>query len=321
MLQIENRNGRLHAKGLVDGKRVNRSLNLPASSMKEAKAAIKRIEEGKGKPKEELLAVIADAYIAWKEMEGRDTRSPDYLYRIPFLIAKIGKTRPSEIDVALLMRTHFKGKAAGTVKKTMNILKAMLRFGVEHGMAASVPSFPSLKVDDARDVSFSPSQVREFISLVKMHWPEHELPAMILVDAGLRVGELCALRWDDISETCITVKKKTAGKAKLRSVPMSKRLQEAVERHRKATGKMVSVTPNTLSKVLAVVVSDCCTRMGIERLRVHDLRHTFARQCGEAGVDLAELQCLMGHSNISMTVRYRGFLKSRASSVIHGFGV
>lgn len=320
MLQIENREGTLYAKGLVDGKRVNRCLNLPASSMREAKAAIKRIEEGKAKPKEESLAEVAEAYIEWKDMEGRNTGSPDYLYRIPFLVKTVGKTRPSEIDVALLMRTHFKGKAAGTIKKTMNILKAVLRFGVEHGMVASVPSFPSLKVDDARDISFTPSQVSEFVKLVREYWPDHELPALVLVDSGLRVGELCALKWDEISETCITVKKKAAGKAKLRSVPMSKRLLEAVERHRKGSGRLVSVTPNSLSKTLAVVVADCCKRMGVDRLRVHDLRHTFARQCGEAGVDLAELQYLLGHSTISMTVRYRGFLKSRASSVIHGFG-
>jgi integrase len=61
------------------------------------------------------------------------------------------------------------------------------------------------------------------------------------------------------------------------------------------------------------------TEVGIDDFRVHDLRHTFAWQCAFHGCDLGELQMLMGHANIAMTMRYRGFIMSKAKGVINEF--
>ena len=47
-----------------------------------------------------------------------------------------------------------------------------------------------------------------------------------------------------------------------------------------------------------------CNRAGIKNLRFHDLRHTFATRLVLAGVDLATVSKLLGHSSITMTMRY-----------------
>lgn len=67
-------------------------------------------------------------------------------------------------------------------------------------------------------------------------------------------------------------------------------------------------------------VREFCGEFGIEpHLTLHDLRHTFAYQCGARGIDLGDLQLLMGHRDLSMTMRYRGYCKSRATEVIASF--
>jgi integrase len=43
---------------------------------------------------------------------------------------------------------------------------------------------------------------------------------------------------------------------------------------------------------------------GIQRLRFHDLRHTFATRLVRANVDLITVQQLLGHAKITMTARY-----------------
>ena len=45
-------------------------------------------------------------------------------------------------------------------------------------------------------------------------------------------------------------------------------------------------------------------RAGIERMRIHDLRHTFAATCDNAGGALYEVQKLLGHSTPVMPQRY-----------------
>ena len=59
---------------------------------------------------------------------------------------------------------------------------------------------------------------------------------------------------------------------------------------------------------------------GEDSMRVHDLRHTFAylvaKGDGTHGADLGDLQYLMGHEDIKQTMRYRGFIQSRAKGYV-----
>gem|GEM_PF-3918301 len=57
-------------------------------------------------------------------------------------------------------------------------------------------------------------------------------------------------------------------------------------------------------KSIRTAFKNACIRAGIESLRFHDLRHTFATRLVLSGVDLVTVSKLLGHSTIHMTMRY-----------------
>ena len=57
-------------------------------------------------------------------------------------------------------------------------------------------------------------------------------------------------------------------------------------------------------------------RTGIESLRFHDLRHTFASRLAQAGVPLLAIMELMGHASITMTMRYAHLAPSNRRAAV-----
>jgi site-specific recombinase XerD len=51
-------------------------------------------------------------------------------------------------------------------------------------------------------------------------------------------------------------------------------------------------------------------------LRVHDLRHVFAAIIAEKGGDLADIATLLGHTNLSTTLRYRSLVRVKATRLL-----
>ncbi|MFN3740471.1 MAG: site-specific integrase, partial [Thermodesulfovibrionales bacterium] len=81
----------------------------------------------------------------------------------------------------------------------------------------------------------------------------------------------------------------------------------------------VFVNPQTGKRLTDIKrsFSSACRRAGIQDLRFHDLRHTFASHLVMAGVDLRTVQELMGHKSITMTLRYSHLAKAHKEREIN----
>lgn len=137
-----------------------------------------------------------------------------------------------------------------------------------------------------------------------------------LLWTGMRLGEALALRWEDIiwcSET-IRVRRSvyqgqfgTPKSGKGRDIPMNSRLIEVLKGLRHLKGELVFSTadgklldPANVKRPFAVALK----KAGLPQIRVHDLRHSFASQLVQRGVQLKAVQELLGHADIKMTLRY-----------------
>ena len=147
----------------------------------------------------------------------------------------------------------------------------------------------------------------------------YKLGVLIALYSGLRVGELCALHWDDIKDDRICVNKSyrriKAGSAtvlevstpktpaSVRIIPIPSSIRCIVEPFRSTgpvlkthTGKQVE--PRLMQLKFSKYISDCA----MEKTNFHALRHTFATRCIEAGFDVKTLSEILGHTDVKTTL-------------------
>ncbi|MDD3815669.1 MAG: site-specific integrase [Desulfocapsaceae bacterium] len=147
------------------------------------------------------------------------------------------------------------------------------------------------------------------------HKPEHYPLALLLARTGMRIGEAVALNWDDIDfdKAIITVRRAksrtvidTPKSGKSRNIDMSNQLS-VVLRERKSEAKSKWVFPGIKSDTLDATAwrrrtfDKILELAGLQKMRVHDLRHTYASLMLEQGQPLIYIQRQLGHHSIQIT--------------------
>ena len=134
---------------------------------------------------------------------------------------------------------------------------------------------------------------------------------MMLILTGARRGEVQGMRWADITlakDKGVWTKLGSATKQKTdHIVPLSKAACQLLAKINKRGGEYVFPSSGNPSGHIIEIKNGwtaLCERAGIEGLRVHDLRHSFASQLVSSGASLPLIGALLGHSNPNTTARY-----------------
>jgi len=137
---------------------------------------------------------------------------------------------------------------------------------------------------------------------------------MLLLDTGLRIGELISLKIDDIHIDEGLMKVMGKGK-KERMVPIGNKAQKALQSylfrqrpkpaHSGIENAFLSIfgTPITENSV-ELMFSRLAKKSGIKRLHAHLCRHTFATMFLLNGGDVFTLQQILGHTTLEMVRNY-----------------
>ncbi len=204
------------------------------------------------------------------------------------------------------------------VNRHLALLRAIFRRAVRDGKLEVSPigSVRFLRENNARVRYLTPEEEERLLGAV----PERFQPLIIVaIHTGMRQGELLRLRWKDVDFFSGTITVRQAKSGEGRRLPMNRVVRETLRNLRqericeaKARGDghelfspYVFCAPR--GGYLFNVKRDwyrVLRRTGIEDLRFHDLRHTFASRLVMAGVDLYSVQTLLGHKTSAMTLRY-----------------
>ena len=125
----------------------------------------------------------------------------------------------------------------------------------------------------------------------------------LLLLTGCRTGEILKLRWREVDGDTLELEDSKTGP---RQVLLSPEARAIIERQLRSESPWVFPSPvNPARPRFDLSVWKKVRKLaGIEDVRLHDLRHTFASQAAMQGIPLPVVARLLGHAQVQMTLRY-----------------
>jgi integrase len=125
-------------------------------------------------------------------------------------------------------------------------------------------------------------------------------------NTGARQAEILKLNWEDINLNQGYINLRDTKNNESRIIPINEALKTTIKSLQKNNDNdtvFVYKNSNPVKSVKTAFYS-ALRRSRIDKCRFHDLRHTFATRLVMAGVDIVTVKELLGHKDISMTMRY-----------------
>ena len=216
--------------------------------------------------------------------------------------------------------------APRTVADILSVLRSILRFAMRRGETiASDGSSVRIRRQTKPIRVLSIREQQALCGQLLAEPSPKNIGILLSLHTGLRLGEICALRWEDISfeERTLSVFRTaqricniedayprtriivTAPKShdSIRTIPLTPDLVRllhslAVPRQGYFLSGPNITEPRTMQYHFAKVAAS----IGIEGATFHTLRHTFATRCVELGFDVKSLSEILGHSTVNLTM-------------------
>jgi integrase len=231
---------------------------------------------------------------------------------------------------AFVLKKLAEGLSQKTIKDILIVLKMILKFGSKNKYFEYQQfdiQFPTER--ERHDIEvLSKSNQKKIMNYIQSHFTFRNLGIFICLSAGIRIGEICALTWDDVdTESGIICVRKTIQriyivengnrhtellldtpktKNSIRDIPMSRELIKMLKPIKKVVNSSFFVLTNdskpTEPRTYRNYYKKLITELDIPELKFHGLRHSFATRCIESKCDYKTVSVILGHSNISTTL-------------------
>lgn len=223
-----------------------------------------------------------------------------------------------------------KGTAPSTINQYMNMLSPCLTYAEDSGIIVKKPKITWLKTEKAEIEAFTFDEYRLIINAAI--GISHTLYLFILLcgEAGLREGEVKALKWEDIDfqGRSMTIRHQTLyGKTTtpkgntIRTIPLTNTLYEALNNTLNKRGYVVQVDGKQITDNQAtwfcrkVYVAAGLRKVEEQYSSSHILRHTFATHSAYFGVNAWALQSWLGHKNLTQTMDYVNYVGHHSRTI------
>lgn len=216
-----------------------------------------------------------------------------------------------------------------TTSDVLSVIRNILNFGANKGYGIMCDGRSFSIRQPARNLRVLSWQEQQHLCeyLCKDLMNLKNIGILTCLYTGIRVGEICALQWEDISfeEKSVFIHRtmqriqvlgSTGQKTKIitttpksgcsiRTIPLQENLVQIISccqfpRHGYfLTGSDTKyIEPRTMQNYFKRILKAC----SIKDANYHSLRHTFATRCVESGFDIKSLSEVLGHSDVNFTL-------------------
>jgi integrase len=220
------------------------------------------------------------------------------------------------------------GLSCSTLRSISVVLRSVLKRGERYGFAplGGMCAAPSQSKRSSVSILSDEEQL-QIVSAIGKNPRGRGLGVLVCLYTGLRVGEVCGLKWGDVSpdNRSLTVRRTVSrihnsgggkrqtilyvGEPKSRDscrrIPLPPKLSEAFESARgydedyMLTDNPTRISePRTMQRYFERLLEDA----GIEHVKYHALRHSFATRCVDLGFDVKALSMILGHADVAITL-------------------
>lgn len=158
--------------------------------------------------------------------------------------------------------------------------------------------------------AWTDDQIAQYMNALDGH--RHGLALKLGIMLGLRRGEICGLRWEDIDfqreeinivnqrmrlDSGQIVDALPKSRSSIRPIPIPAPLLPCLKQHRQLSGYIDEITPSGLDAAHRALVA----RLELPPIPLHGLRHSMATSCIRHGGDMRSLQVILGHAKYATT--------------------
>ena len=241
------------------------------------------------------------------------------------------KQRLTESEIQdFVLRKLQSGLSQKTVKDMLIVLKMIQKFGVKNGYMPFTEwsvKYPTEQKKQELEV-LGISHQKRIMQHVINNFTFRNLGIYVCLSTGMRIGEVCALKWGDVNlmtgtiSVCRTIERiyviednrrytelvigSPKTKNSVRDIPMSRELSKLIRPLKKVMNDDYYILTNeanpTEPRTYRNYYKKLLKRLRIPDLKFHGLRHSFATRCIESQCDYKTVSVILGHSNISTTL-------------------
>lgn len=203
-----------------------------------------------------------------------------------------------------------------TVNRELALIKHLYTKAIEWGRCKESPArkVKLMRGETKRMRFLTPEEIQKLLS----NCPGHLIPLVtIAVHTGMRKGELLGLQWPQVNFEQGFVTLLNTKNHERRDVPINETVKATLRAMDRQDEYVFTGFYGRRFDRIKRSFHDALKKSGIEDFRLHDLRHTFASNLVMAGEDLNTVRELLGHKDLTMTLRYAHLAPGKKAKAVN----